>query len=153
MDTWATIEQPAIVKISTSCSCVKCVVCEVFNTDVDTCEECGEAMVPTDNCMDECWEYKKEDLKETIFPEFLARNNEPTSLRIEGKSMGWQSRSGYKEIDATFNELWSSLTLNGDWTLVFTLAGTSFTVFRYSHDEPTGASFSIYGVSVLEYAS
>ena len=120
---WATIETPCVIELDSSCIC--------DNESQDYCDG------------NECYYPIKENLEENIFPEFLTRNNSPSHIRIDGKAMGWQRRSGYKIIEADFKPFFESLTLDGDYRLVFTLAGKSFTVVRYSHDEPTGASFTI----------
>jgi hypothetical protein len=84
-----------------------------------------------------------QDLEEYLLPAFMTAHNNPEYLRIAGSRMGWQARSGYKVIKATHKELWDALTFSGDWTLSYVLEGDSLTVTRYSHDEPTGASFTI----------
>jgi hypothetical protein len=119
---WATVETPCAIVLSTSCECE------------DEPSGCDGSV---------CYEPIKEDLEDNIFPEFLKRNNSPSYLKIEGKAMGWQRRSGYKIIEANFNALFDSLTFSGDWTLKITLAGDSLTIVRSSHDEPTGATFTI----------
>jgi hypothetical protein len=117
---WATVEMPCQVVLSNSCEC-----------------EDGDCYG------DACYIPIKEDLEDNVFPEFLKRNNSPSYLKIQGRAMGWQRRSGYKIIEANFNALFDSLTFSGDWTLKITLAGDSLTIVRSSHDEPTGATFTI----------
>ena len=119
---WATVEMPCQVVLSNSC-------------------ECEDEPTGCDGWL--CYEPIKEDLEDNIFPEFLKRNNSPSYLKIQGRAMGWQRRSGYKIIEANFNALFDSLTFSGDWTLKVTLAGDSLTIVRSSHDEPTGATFTI----------
>jgi hypothetical protein len=117
---WATVEMPCLIVLSNSCEC-----------------EDGDCYG------DACYIPIKEDFEEAIFTEFLERNNSPRYLKIQGRAMGWQRRSGYKIIEANFNALFDSLTFSGDWTLKITLAGDSLTIVRSSHDEPTGATFTI----------
>jgi hypothetical protein len=61
--------------------------------------------------------------------------------------MGWQRRSGYALIressDKIASETLDKLKLNGDFTLELKLTGRACHVVRYSHDEPTGASFEL----------
>ena len=120
---WATVEMPCVIKLDSSCVC--------DNESQDYCNG------------DVCYTPVKEDFEENIFTEFLERNNSPSYLKIQGKAMGWQRRSGYKIIEAKFDELFDSLTFSGDWTLKITLAGDSLTIVRSSHDEPMGATFTI----------
>ena len=127
---WATIEEPAVLELSSHCNC---------DDEPSGCD--GYA----------CYYPIKEDLEENIFPEFLARNNSPSYLKIVGAHMGWQRRTGYKFIPADFKELFESLTINGDWTLSFTLAADSLAVGRFSHDEPTGAYFVVNVATEDEY--
>ena len=97
-----------------------------------------------EGCMGEvCYVPIKEDLEEFVFPEFLRRNGNPSSITIIGKAMGWQRVSGVMTIPADFDRFFSALTINGDWTLRFSLIDNKFSVVRSSHDEPTGAGFSV----------
>jgi hypothetical protein len=69
------------------------------------------------------------------------------NLRIDGEQIGWERRSGYKEVEVETDladAIVDALRINGDWTLVFKVShdGT-LSVVRYTHDEPTGAGFSI----------
>lgn len=69
---------------------------------------------------------------------------------IFGFNMGWQNRRGYNVIqhdnlDAHAELIYNALTVNGDYNLNFkdtTIPGVIF-VERYSHDEPTGATFIV----------
>jgi hypothetical protein len=90
-----------------------------------------------------CYQPIKDDFEENIFPEFLARNNNPLFVKITGKAMGWQRLTGHAIIPADFDRLFDALTINGDWTLRIKLEGNVLTVVRSSHDEPTGATFTI----------
>ena len=130
------------IEISNACECRYCDACGLSGQDI-TCPECANETRFTDWCDGACYEYKIEELEEYLLPAFMAVYNQPEYLRIEGKRMGWQSRSGYKVIKATHKELWDALTFSGDWTLHYMLEGKSLNVTRYSHDEPTGASFTI----------
>ena len=137
----STIEKIEI-EISNACECRYCDACGLGGEDI-TCPECAAETRFTDWCDGACYEYKIEELEEYLLPAFMAVYNQPEYLRIEGKRMGWQSRSGYKVIKATHKELWDALTFSGDWSLNYKLEGNSLTITRYSHDEPTGASFTI----------
>jgi len=78
-----------------------------------------------------------------IFNEWCVSVGNPSHVRIEGSAMGWQRRSGYKEINAEWKDLLSALTLNGEWLLTIEREGDTFKIRRSSHDEPTGASFTL----------
>jgi len=90
-----------------------------------------------------CYQPIKDDFEQFIFPEFLARNNNPPSVKISGRAMTWQRLEGFMVIPADFDRLFNALTINGDWTLRIKLEGNVLTVVRSSHDEPTGAVFTI----------
>jgi hypothetical protein len=61
--------------------------------------------------------------------------------------MGWQRRSGYALIRESSAKIASAtlskLMLNGDFTILLSLKGRACHAVRYSHDEPTGASFEL----------
>jgi len=126
--TWATLEMPLVIELTSSC----------------VCEE------------GDCWGYDcytvvKEDLEENIFPEFMERIGNPDYLKIVGRNMGWQRVTGYRVVEAEFNKFFDSFLINGEWTLKFTLSENILTVQRYSHDEPTGCSFTIETSTEEEY--
>lgn len=118
--------------VSTTCQC--------DYTDEDTGErvypECGE-----------CGEWMTEGTLELI-EEWLERNDYPSAVMIQGVAIGWQRRSGYALIreagsDKIARATLDKLTLNGDFTLELKLHGKACHAVRYSHDEPTGASFEL----------
>ena len=119
---WATEEHPLEITLSNNCLCE------------DEPEGCGGWA---------CYQPIKDDFEESVFPEFLKRNGNPSSITIIGKAMGWQRVSGVMTIPADFDRLFSALTINGDWTLRITLKDNKLSVVRSSHDEPTGATFTI----------
>lgn len=116
---WATIAKPETVTLESHCTCE---------------EDCYGHL-----CFQDSYSY----LEDTLFPEYLARNNKPEFIKIYGQTIGWQRLSGYAIKEADFTELYKTLTLNGDWRLEFSLAGRNLIVNRYSHDEPTGCAFTI----------
>lgn len=101
-------------------------------------------MISADYCLEVCYRYKHEDWDEFVLPQWLDSVGNPSYVRIEGKNMGWTRASGQANIEADWQEIFRALTLNGDYRLVLEIEGKHFTVQRYSHDEPTGASFTIY---------
>ena len=150
---WATVDSPAIAEITTNCVCVYCDNCDMtnYNLDIheDKCEQCaGDYTIPN-NCYGDCHDYIVEHFADNVFPEAMKRLGNPTYVRIEGRNMGWQNRSGYAIAQGTWESVYNKLAINGDYTLRFTLAGDSFTVVRSSHDEPTGAYFTIRATQTL----
>jgi hypothetical protein len=118
--------------VSTDCKCL------------DETEE-GEE-VPAAYCQD-CAYWMLEGTLE-LLEEWQRRNDYPSALIIRGAAMGWQRLSGYALIreagsDKIARETLDKLTLNGDFTLELKLTGRACHVVRYSHDEPTGASFEL----------
>ena len=69
---------------------------------------------------------------------------------VFGFNMGWRNRQGYNmiqhdDLDAHAELIYNALTVNGDYNLNFkdtTVPGVIL-VERYSHDEPTGATFIV----------
>lgn len=117
------------VEVTSNC------VCEDYNEDT------GET-TPSNDCFG-CWQDSLELLRESIIDPWAEANDyyDDTDVRISGTAIGWRRLAGYK--DTTVKDLVEALTLNGDFTLVFKLENNAITVMRYSHDEPTGASFTI----------
>lgn len=103
--------------------------------------------ITPENCFGDCYQEAKDFTLELI-EEWLERNDHPSALIIQGVAMGWQRRSGYALIreagsDKIARETLEKLTLNGDFTLELKLHGKACHAVRYSHDEPTGASFEL----------
>jgi len=143
---WATIESPCVTELPSHCTCVYCPTCDATNYNGDVtegCPDCNGTLASVDNCYGDCYDYAVEDISENIFPEAMARLGDPTYLKIEGRAMGWQRLQGYAITQGTWQSFYNKLRINGDFTLRFTLAGGSFTVARFSHDEPTGAYFTV----------
>jgi hypothetical protein len=118
--------------------------------DAPVCDECKVEGVMADYCQDVCYDYKHENWRSDLFPDWLKLVGEPEHLLIQGRAMGWQRQSGMATLDATWTDLFRALTINGEYTLKMKLEGKNFTVVRYSHDEPTGATFTIQPTIVFE---
>jgi hypothetical protein len=106
-----------------------------------------ENEITPDYCFGECWEEARDFTLELI-EEWLERNDHPSAVIIRGAAMGWQRLSGYALIreagsDKIASETLKKLTLDADFTLELKLTGRACYVVRYSHDEPTGASFEL----------
>ena len=131
---------------SNTCGCYDCPSCGALETNDESapnCYNCGTTTVPSEYCMDACWEYKHENWQNDIFPEWLTLMNEPQYLKVEGSKMGWTRASGYLIVESDWDIFYKVFSINGEYRLKFLIEGESFTVQRYSHDEPMGASFTI----------
>lgn len=115
-----------------------------------TCEyyDDNEELVPSDECFG-CYDDEKALLVETL-NNWIAQL-ELSHIEIQGRNMGWTRANGAMIIDADSEELIKALQLNGDFRLEFELPDEDFDhdfkVTRYSHDEPTGATFLIDGLT------
>lgn len=66
--------------------------------------------------------------------------DEPNVL-IQTNRMNWNGISGHAIVE--FKNILNALKLDGDWNIKFYLDGKDLVAYRYSHDEPTGAEFTI----------
>jgi len=126
-------------ELSTNCECRVCETCSM-GTESAICDECQGETTPTDWCDGACWEYKRDWFEEDV-ERFLSHHNNPSQVTIAGKHIGWQRLHGYKTISADHKSIFNALTFSGDWTLGVECDGKNFIITRYSHDEPTGATF------------
>lgn len=115
------------------------------NCECSYLDEEDKEVIP-DDCFGDCYQEAKDFTLELI-EEWLERNDWPSAVMIQGVAIGWQRRAGYALIRATGDKLaletLDKLTLNGDFTLELKLHGKACHAVRYSHDEPTGASFEL----------
>jgi hypothetical protein len=115
--------------------------CECIDEDPETGEES-----PAMNCQG-CGEWMTEGALELI-KEWLARNDYPDAVMIQGVAIGWQRRAGYALIREAGDKIAAAtldkLMLNSDFTIELKLTGKACHAVRYSHDEPTGASFELH---------
>ena len=149
MSTVTTIEEV----FTTNCGCWDCPQCGLLMTsdeNAPTCDECQVEGVMADYCQDACYDYKHENWEADFFPTWLKLVGEPEHVLITGRAMGWQRQSGMAIVEAQWGRLYKALTINGEYTLKMTLEGENFKVVRYSHDEPTGATFTIEPAIVFE---
>jgi len=126
------------IEVGTSCSCTYCPNCSLGTNGWDACEECGGEVTYSSECYD-CQPF---DWAAEEFDAWVDRIG-AKRLRIDGRAMGWQRRSGYSYCEITWKSFLDKISFNGDWTLKLKFDGDSFTFVRYSHDEPTGASFEV----------
>jgi hypothetical protein len=122
----------SVIKYELSTDCT----CESYDEDTDTSS-------PAEVCWGECWDDRAGNLKYEVIKPWLEANgwDEDTIVRVEGSNMTWQRRSGYAVT--TPRELLDTLSFGHQYRLDFALEGKSLSLVRYSHDEPTGASFVI----------
>lgn len=137
----STTMQRTQFELSNSCECSYCATCET-GTEGAQCLDCKGDTTPLDYCDGGCWEYKLDWLEESV-EEFASVIGNPYELRVQGKNMGWTRASGYATCKANSKELLDALTFSGEWRLSFTFEGNTLHVTRWSHDEPTGASFEV----------
>lgn len=116
--------------------------CECLTED----EETGEDVRPS-QCWGECGEWMLEDA-ELILEEWQKRNSDPEAALITGVNMGWMRREGYSIARGYVYEVLTKailkrLMLDADFRLELKLEGQNLTATRWSHDEPTGCSFTV----------
>jgi hypothetical protein len=108
-------------------------------------EETGEEVTP-DNCLD-CGDWMLEDAHMTL-EEWQKRNSDPEAALITGKNLGWMRLNGHAIARGYLYEVLTKsilrlLMLDGDFRLELKLEGKNLTARRWSHDEPTGCSFTL----------
>ena len=109
----------------------------VLTTDCTCTDENGDWIADCFGCYDD----EKENLR-YLLKDWAKANDfdaDKHVVRIDGRAMTWLRRDGYAVVE--FDSMLDALTLRGDYTLKFTLEGKTLRCVRYSHDEPTGASF------------
>lgn len=130
------METTEVIKAELSSDCY----CEEYDeeTGESKLDEQGE-VVMSQVCFG-CYDDDKAYIQDDLIATWVERNGfeMDTPLKVNGSRMTWLSRSGYAY--ATPETLIDKLTLNGDFTLRFTLTGTTLEVVRASHDE-LGALF------------
>ena len=113
--------------------------------------QCHDEEDSSPHYCDGCGDWMQEGTLE-LFSYWLERNGDPQRVRCNGSAMTWQRLDGYAIIESEAyhyyatrkpmpRKLLEALTLNGDFTIRYTLEGNTLTAIRYSHDEPTGARF------------
>jgi hypothetical protein len=115
--------------------------CEVYD------EETNDSK-PAEFCYGDCYTDDLEYYTEAFLNPWLEAKGimADSPVRIEGSGMGWRRLSGHKDTSA--RNIIDDLTFDGDWTLMVRYDGSDLSFVRYSHDEPTGASFSVVPVSL-----
>lgn len=92
-----------------------------------------------------CYGEQRDYIKEYFLDAWQYANKilEGQPVDIKGYAMGWQRLNGYATVPV--ENIIDTLTINGDYKLRFILSEnySELKVIRYSHDEPTGASFTV----------
>lgn len=124
-------------EITNSCTCTK-----ADEDGNEVLDESGEPM-PSDYCYGYCWEMAVEDYTESFLKPWLEVKGimQDSPVRVHGSAMTWLRRSGYADTSA--RGILDALSINGDYRLSITYENGDLLFTRYSHDEPTGASFTI----------
>ena len=102
-------------------------------TNTCTCES-------IDECWGDCYELELSFINERLekWADQVGGSVDHDFL-IATNGMNWDRVSGMTRVP--FNEIINSLSINSEWRLVFKFENDSARVVRYSHDEPTGATF------------
>lgn len=98
------------------------------------------------NYVSDCWGFCWDDALDeanNLIRTWLERNNtnETSNVHIQGRNMTWLRSDGWIVVQP--ERVIEAIKLNADFRIVFTLNGTDLSAVRYSHDEPTGASFTL----------
>jgi hypothetical protein len=117
-----------------------------------TCICMNEDGTYTEYC-EGCFEADHAELTDAL--DLWLEENEITSVEITGKAMGWTRATGKTTVEATSEAILKALTLNGDYCLEVSIPefDLAFSAIRYSHDEPTGATFEIEAYSTCPDSS
>jgi hypothetical protein len=115
---------------------------ELSNTCTCTWFEDGEFIEST-HCFGECYENDFANVEDRIalWVDKVATDMWDTEVVIATNKMNWDGRAGITKVPA--EDIIETLKINAEWRLVFKFEGDSLKVVRYSHDEPTGATFYI----------
>jgi hypothetical protein len=117
--------QTLTAELDSDCSC------EDYDEDTDTSK-------PSESCFGDCWTESKDDFTEHLLKPYLVVKGweMDTPIKVASSRMTWQGIMGWAYT--TPERLVDTLTLNGDFRLVFEFDGHDLTAIRYSHDEPMG---------------
>jgi len=117
--------QTLTAELDSDCSC------EYYDEDTDT-------NIPSESCFGDCWTESKDDFTEHLLKPYLVVKGweMDTPIKVASSRMTWQGIMGWAYT--TPERLVDTLTLNGDFRLVFEFDGNDLTAIRYSHDEPMG---------------
>lgn len=105
---------------------------------------CADETTDEPSCFDgECYKLDKQFVEDDLITLWLQRNDktDADAIGVKARNLGWQHGTGQGHIE--IGDLFSLLTLNGDFSLKFMLDGRDLSVIRTSHDEPGGAIYEL----------
>lgn len=130
----------ATIKISSQCDCT--VIDEITGEDRDS---------------DECFGCHKDNvdllISEVLEPWMKANNlTESSTVKFSVMNLTWANRSGsgLVEVSDLLKGDYATI-MRGDYTVYWTLVGDKLTAVRYSHDEPTGATYNFQPKKIQFY--
>lgn len=129
------------VTLNSDCQCYDCDACGVGFIGADyeqKCDECGVVLKHSNSCMG-CWDDSESNFYDALYEWRKEVGVAWNLVRIDGSGMGWTRSQGSAVVP--LDKALKALTLNGDFRIEAKWDGKTFGARRYSHDEPTGASF------------
>lgn len=141
-ETETPLAAPAVVDLSSDCTCAYCPECEAgfdAGPESDPCPDCGNDGDPSQYCND-CWEFPAD-----MFAELWDQTIGEEPHKVTFASVTWAGRSGVVvEDDVVHGEVaLARFTLDSSWRLKAEFSENRVGITRWSHDEPTGALFVI----------
>jgi hypothetical protein len=136
--------EPITLHISTLCECYYCDDCGCgFASDDAICPECNTEGDPADYCDGDCSEFAREMFAELWDARFAGK-----PFTFEASGVGWtrKSQSGLMEDGLSGTQALERL-LGDEGTVKASFAPNACTAVRYSHDEPTGATYTFTGLT------
>ena len=128
--------------LNSDCQCFDCNKCGIGYMGGESgqkCDDCtGGVLEHANGCMG-CWDDSESIFYDTIYEWRKEVGVNWGLVRIDGRGMGWTKEMGSAVVP--LDKALKALTLRGDFRIEVEFSGKSFSARRYSHDEPTGASF------------
>lgn len=128
--------------LNSDCQCFDCNKCGMgyINAEYEQkCDDCTEGVLKHSNTCMGCWDDSKEDFYQAIYEWRKEVGVDWNLVRIDGSAMGWTRSKGSAVVP--MERALDALTIRGDFRIEVKLKGKELSARRYSHDEPTGASF------------
>ena len=115
--------------------------CTVYDEETGMAKQDEYGDMRSDECFG-CFDEAIDDLHCNLLTGWLSLHQATTDdyVLIDGHGMGWLRRQGQIIAKANGKDIVRALSINGDFTLSFTVKDKSLNVIRSSHDE-LGASF------------
>lgn len=128
--------------VNSDCQCYDCNKCGagyVGGENEQKCGDCNDGVLKNaSDCMG-CWDDNKYTFRETILEWRKEVGVDWGLVRIDGSAMGWTRSRGSAVVP--IDRVLEALTIRGDFRIEVKWEGKELSAVRYSHDEPTGASF------------